>query len=170
MRKLSVLILLLFVFLCPLNVEAAPAGGIYYGTLFAPDVGIGVDVYTPSDIYSASCVQGIVDAPNSSVMVSLLPTLSRAIADHKHQGFESIKSLVPGEYIYIFRPECIDVYMVVLIDPFGSNTGSTILCSDGSSIYTGGINELSLYTCNSNWRSVTIVKTSYVGSFLYPEV
>lgn len=128
----------------------------HYGTLLIPDVGVGVELYT-DDMYDTKGLQSIVDAPNSAAyLYTPLIGETPVIADHKHQGFSKIKTLAPGQFVYIFTDEYIDVYSVNFIDPNGINNGN-ILFSNGANAHAGEKDALNLYTCNSDWKSVTIV-------------
>ena len=125
--------------------------GVYMGQLVS-SLGFNIRLYKKGEVSSA---QAIVDAPNSA---NYRPYRNAVyIADHKHQdNFSAIKNAVPGQSTFqIIGPEgtwtyiCTDILM-------GHNTGSTLTDEAGNDMLDGNHGELIMYTCNDNWRNVTL--------------
>lgn len=134
-------------------------GGTYGdgGNLFMDSAGIEVPLYkTEGDEHG----QAITDRAYSAAWLTSFNM--PVIADHKNQGFERIKSCIPGETKALILTKntvteyrCTDVIQ-------GSNVEDDILDDQGVSIDESGA-DLCLYTCNEDWRHVTIVYFSRVN-------
>ena len=152
MKKIC-LLLAVCLLLYPKTVHAAS----FYGVLSAPDVNLYVNVYKPEDQFNSAELQQIVDAPESAVMMTPYLYGARVVADHRNQGFNKIKKLTPGQYVYLYTINGIEQYLVVFVDFNGINDGD-IKYYNGISVFAGGNDNLVLYTCNKTWHSVTIVQ------------
>ncbi len=127
------------------------------GNLFMDSVGIEVPLYkTQGDEHG----QAITDRTYSAAWLTSFNM--PVIADHKNQGFERIKSCIPGKTKALILTRnsvteyrCRDVVQ-------GSNVEDDILDDHGVSIDESGA-DLCLYTCNEDWRHVTIVYFSRVN-------
>ena len=121
------------------------------GNLFIPSVDVEVPVYkTEGDEHG----QEITDRSYSA---ALLTTFNMpVIADHKNQGFERIKSCMPGKTkaLMLTKNKVTEYICEDIIE--GSNVEDDILDPDGISIDESGA-DLCLYTCNEDWQHVTIV-------------
>lgn len=136
----------------------------HFGTLLIPDACIGTEIYV-GNIYDARDLQYIVDRNNSCALLYIPGGTDNIIlADHKNQGFEGIKSLEYGSFVYIFTENYIDIYSVTGKDYSGTNIMSPKY-SSGTSVYNNIDGSLVLYTCNENPESITIVTCSKYGSF-----
>ena len=121
------------------------------GNLYIPSVEVEVPLYkTEGDQHG----QDITDRGYSAAMLTSFAM--PVIADHKNQGFERIKSCIPDRTkALILTKNQVKVYICTDIVQ-GSNVEDDILDDQGKSIdYSGA--DLCLYTCNEDWRHVTIV-------------
>ena len=121
------------------------------GSLYIPTVQIQVPAYlTPG----GSKGQEITDRADSAA--SLTSFNKPVIADHKNQGFEQIKSCLPATTrAFLLTEDTVTEYICSAICT-GTNTEHDILDSSGVSIDDRKA-DLVLYTCNEDWRHVTIV-------------
>lgn len=121
------------------------------GSLYIPTLGVKVPAWKTE---GGSEGQRITDAANSAALLTSFKM--PVIADHKNQGFEAIKSSVPEDTIaFVLTPDSVTEYLCSSIFT-GTNVENDILDSTGKSI-DGLSSDLCLYTCNENWRHVTIV-------------
>lgn len=120
---------------------------IFVGRFKIPSVGLSVACYSSSS-------QDTVDAVDSAAYYYGYG--HTIIADHKHQGFQSIKSCRVGAKATLTTGSgtveytCIDIIQ-------GHNTGEVLTDSNYNSIADLHPGALACYTCNDNWRNVTIV-------------
>lgn len=74
------------------------------------------------------------------------------IADHNYQGFENIKSAIVNKTTLTF-----DNKTYVCVAKFnGHNTGKDIVDNSYKPINDSYPGDILLYTCNNNWRNITI--------------
>ena len=121
------------------------------GNLFIPSVGVEVPLYkTEGDEHG----QEITDRGYSAALLTSFAM--PVIADHKNQGFERIKTCLPNKTkALILTRNQVEEYLCTA-RMVGSNVEDDILDDQGNSIdYSGA--DLCLYTCNEDWRHVTIV-------------
>lgn len=119
----------------------------YVGRLVIPSVGIDVACY-------AGYEQEIVDAKNSAAYFYGYGHI--IIGDHKNQGFSAIKSCSTGTKAKMITNNGTETYTCVGKIQ-GHNTGYELTDANYASIknlYPGAI---ACYTCNDNWKNVTIV-------------
>ena len=119
----------------------------YVGRFKIADVGVNVALY---DSYS----QDVVDKKDSAAY--FYGWKHMIIADHKNQGFDKIKKCTVGMVAEIIEDNITTTYKCIAIMQ-GHNTGKTLTDNNGtliSEIYPGA---LVCYTCNENWKNITIV-------------
>ena len=125
------------------------------GRLVVPAVNISVALYE-SLLCTTEDAQSIVDAYDSACYVGY-PGLTTYIGDHYFQGFENIKSSVPGvteAYIY-WEDGSVSTYLCAEKHENGVNMGR-IYDNNGKDLYYSGY-DIALVTCNANVsKSVTI--------------
>ena len=125
------------------------------GRLFIPSVGVDVALNYVDDNTGDEAAQAICDAEDSAAYMVFSSSDEVWIGDHNFQGFDAIKSVVPGSEAFIKNTDgTLSTYVCTEIDQ-GTNTGYDIVTADGrsaSSINAGGI---VMYTCNDDWTSVT---------------
>ncbi len=128
----------------------------YMGRLLIPDVDLDVGVYTAS-VYDGAYNQKVCNAKDAAVW---LTGLCPIIGDHNNQGFHKIKSAEADKTMaYIKNGDSIEAYKCVKIDTKGSNVVTGLLWSDGTNaLYDTPEGHIVMYTCNKNWRSVTITE------------
>lgn len=141
------------------------------GRLVIPSVGVDVEVYNASIDFGVS--QAICDAENSAVefytgfpheyitdtLEPIVTVDTPYIGDHKGQGFEAIKSCVPGTEAFIVNTDgTVSRYVCSVVDPNGANTGEEVMDSAGLPLRSDTSCSISLYTCNQDWHHVTVVK------------
>ena len=120
----------------------------YVGRFYIPDVDINVALYD-------SWKQRVCDNKDSACFFNY--GVQRVVADHWNQGFNSIKQCKIGTKAYISdgnsieRFECYDI-----IQGHNSDDGS-LTTLDGQDIWGMNENGITCYTCNDNWRNITIV-------------
>lgn len=117
--------------------------GDFVGRFKIASVGVDVACY-----FSSS--QATVDAKDSAACFTA--SGHTIIGDHKHQGFSTIKSCEPGTKAIFGSTEytCIDIIK-------GHNTGYELTDANYNNIANLYPGALVCYTCNDNWRNVTIV-------------
>ncbi len=125
------------------------------GRLFIPSAGVNVALNYVDDNTGDEAAQAICDAEDSAAYMVFSSSDEVWIGDHNFQGFDAIKSVVPGTQAYIKNTDgTIDSYICTEIDQ-ATNTGYDLVTADGrsaSKINAGGI---IMYTCNDDWTSVT---------------
>ena len=121
------------------------------GSLYIPSLSLKVPVYlTPGGPEG----QDITDRGNSAACLTSFRM--PVIADHKNQGFEAIKQCLPGRTIaFVLTPDSVTEYVCTSLC-VGSNVEDDILDAAGKTIDDSGA-DLCLYTCNEDWKHVTIV-------------
>ena len=121
------------------------------GSLFIPSVRLQVPAWKTK---GGKKGQEITDEVNSAAYLTSFN--KPVIADHKTQGFEVIKESIPRRTIaFILTSGTVTEY--VCTDIFtGLNTEHDLLDPGGKSIDERAA-DLCLYTCNENWKNVTIV-------------
>lgn len=127
------------------------------GTLYIPSVGLTVPIYEGT--WNLSADQAIVDRQNSAVYGPAgYYACCDFIADHTDQGFSKIKEAEPGwTKAYVVRTDG-SVQTYICTDKFkGHNTGDDLTDWSGNSIKQNNAGGLGMYTCNENWRNITIV-------------
>ena len=120
----------------------------YICNVISEDLGINVPVcsYMTCD-YSP---QYLTDKENCAAFIYMCR--KEVIADHKHQGFDKIKLAKPGKTTLTF-----DNNTYICIDKFnGHNTGKELTDQNYKFIDMSFPGTLILYTCNDNWKNVTI--------------
>ena len=115
----------------------------YVGRFRIPSLGVNVACYFGS-------AQSIVDAQDSAAYFYAYG--HAIIADHKHQGFNAIKSATNGTRATLGSTE---YKFVAKIN--GHNTGYSLTDANGNLITNLYPGTLVTYTCNENWQNVTIV-------------
>ena len=124
------------------------------GRLKIPDVGFDVALIRAS-IYNGSHNQAVVDAKDSAAWIydwgdAIL------IADHNNQGFELMKASIPNKTkAYINNGDTIKTYICTK-NIKGHNTGSSITDLNYRRLNGDNDGGLIMYTCNENWRNITI--------------
>ncbi|MDD6363375.1 MAG: hypothetical protein PUG18_09050 [Lachnospiraceae bacterium] len=125
------------------------------GRLFIPSVGVNVALNYVDDNTGDEAAQAICDAEDSAAYMNFSSSDEVWIGDHNFQGFDAIKSVVPGTEAYIKNTDgTITTYTCTEITQ-ATNTGYDLVTADGrsaSNINAGGI---IMYTCNDDWTSVT---------------
>lgn len=125
------------------------------GRLFIPSVGVNVGLNYVDDNTGDEAAQAICDAEDSAAYMVFSDSDEVWIGDHNFQGFDAIKSVVPGTEAFIKNTDgTVSTYVCTEIDQ-ATNTGYDIVTADGrsaSNINAGGI---VMYTCNDDWTSVT---------------
>ena len=121
------------------------------GCLLIPDTGVQVPLYENEGDDEG---QVITDRQNSAVYFTSFRM--PVIADHNNQGFEKIKGCIPDvTYAFVLTKNRVNEYQCTKICN-GTNTLEDILDDRGVSVdYSGA--DLCLYTCNEDWRHVTVV-------------
>lgn len=144
------------------------------GRLYIPSVGLSVALYQArfDDGYN----QYITDAQDAAVYFPRACIASDGsynndpmIADHRHQGFDAIKSVTPGytrAYIYDGNGN-LSVYLCNNLFT-GHNTGWGITDEYGNNAECMG-NDLLTYTCNDHWTNVTIATWTCIDGYRYGE-
>ena len=105
-------------------------------------------------------VQNIVDRQDSAAYVDNNHKRNFTIEDHSDQGFNAIKNLKTGDKVFLKlanNTNDIEEYTVEFVDPNGINTLEDLYLSSGQSATRSGTY---MYTCNEDWKHVTIVKLS----------
>lgn len=133
-----------------------------------PSVGVDVALFDPGNTLGA-VNQAIVDAADSAsyyLLAASEPPLcyndTFIIADHKHQGFNAIKSCTVGTEAYLDNGYTVQKYICTDID-IGSNSyyepwgDGVLMFSNGVPIAIVDPGGIVCYTCNENSRSITIV-------------
>ena len=126
------------------------------GRLIIPDVDLDVAVIRAS-IYNGSHNQAVVDAKDSAAWMYDWGA-AVLIGDHNNQGFEKMKAAVPNvTKCYINNGDTIKTYICIK-NIQGHNTGSSITDANYRSLNGDNSGGLIMYTCNENWRNITIWK------------
>ena len=119
----------------------------YVGRFKISSVGIDVACYE-------SWQQSVVDAEDSAAYFYGYGNV--VIADHKTQGFSAIKECQEGTRASLISPSGTREY--VFVDKIlGHNTGEILTDSNGTPIEELYRDMLICYTCNENWKNITIV-------------
>lgn len=126
----------------------------YIGRFKIPDVKVNVALY---DSYS----QDVVDQKDSAAY--FYGWKHMIIADHQHQGFDKIKKCTVGMVAEITENNIITQYKCVAIMQ-GYNTGKTLTDKNGALISEFYPEALVCYTCNENWKNITIVFFEKIGN------
>lgn len=124
------------------------------GRLIIPDVDLDVAVIRAS-IYNGSHNQAVVDARDSAAWMYDWGA-AVLIGDHNNQGFEKMKGAIPNvTKCYINNGDTIKTYICIK-NIQGHNTGSSITDANYRSLSGDNAGGLIMYTCNENWRNITI--------------
>ena len=119
----------------------------YLGRFYIPAVGVDVACYRSS-------AQSVADAADSAAY--FFACGHDVIADHVNQGFGAIKGCKIGDGAQLVTAEGTEHYTCVgLIQ--GHNTGIALTDLAYNPIDDMYPDTLVCYTCNDNWRNVTIV-------------
>ena len=124
------------------------------GRLYIPASGVSVPLYGETGDNGLN--QGIVDRDNSALVLTTLFEGQQVIADHNYQGFEGIKSSVPGNTLAYIKTQG-EVRAYICTDIFcGHNDDVTLY--DGNYICIKDYNPdgITMYTCNDHWTNITI--------------
>lgn len=134
------------------------------GRLVIEDVGITVALYTMNGT-DIDHDQAVVDKKDSAGWgdYTEFGESSHLIADHNYQEFKNLCDVTPGTSVarILHSDGTEDRYICTRIDNDGTNDGEYIYDSDGENVAFMDSALLYMYTCNSNWRNVTI-------TFWYP--
>ena len=125
-----------------------------YGRLYIPDVGINVALYQV-DYSSGIDAQAVVDASDSAAYMTSWGA-TPFIGDHTNQGFCGIRSCSSGTKAFIRHGGNTYVYSCYYVGG-GTNDGSYVYDWNGTNIFDHGSSDIGMYTCNGNWRNVSIV-------------
>lgn len=121
------------------------------GSLFMPSISLQVPAWLTEGGEEG---QEITDRFNSAAYLTSFN--KPVIADHKNQGFEAIKGCIPESTVaFLLTPDSVCEYICTAVFN-GSNVENDLLDPAGVSIDDREA-DLCLYTCNENWRHVTIV-------------
>ncbi len=104
--------------------------------------------------------QRIVNEEDSAWYYRNLTGLTSIIADHYYQGFETIKTAIPGETVaYLAKDGTVTAYRCVSIYPDGQNLNGDLVLNDGRVLQAEkGDGPLATYTCNDDVGiSITVV-------------
>ena len=104
--------------------------------------------------------QTIVNETDSAWLYENLPGLPQVIADHYYQGFETIKTAIPGETLaYLTRDGRVTIYRCVRVYTDRENLEGDLVLSDGRIVQRDkGDGPLATYTCNDDVGiSITVV-------------
>ena len=129
------------------NVEGTLMDTGYYGRFQIPAVGVDVACYN-------SGAQSVVDARDSAAYFYACG--HQVIGDHVHQGFGAIKRCRVGDTAQLVTPHGVERYTCVG-QIRGHNTGTELTDWDYKPIDDLYPDTLVCYTCNDNWKNVTIV-------------
>lgn len=113
------------------------------------DVDLKVKVYDYAKTNPYTKPQTITDRKDSAAMLELDSQVF--IADHKHQGFSKIKKVTAGKTIATLGSKtykCIQKFN-------GRNKEYYLADNNGTNIKKYGA-DIAMYTCNQDWRHVTI--------------
>lgn len=119
----------------------------YVGTFSIPGLGLNVKCYS-------SWEQSVVDAKNSAAY--FIGYGHEVIADHKNQGFDKIKKCSVGTTA-VFETNGKQLEYVCVDKINGHNTGKDLTDNNYKSIDEYYPGALVCYTCNENWKNITIV-------------
>lgn len=125
--------------------EMARRGSV--GRLTIPSLGVDVALF-------ASSSQKVCDNQDSACYFRY--GVQHVVADHKHQGFAAMKKAVPNKTkAYINWGTWTQAF--ICVDNFkGHNTGDILCDLDGNDCGHENSRGLLMYTCNENWRNITI--------------
>lgn len=129
------------------------------GRLYIPSQGFSVKLEGCEGL-TIDQVQNIVDRQDSAAYVDNNHKRNFTIEDHSDQGFDVIKNLKSGDKVFLKlanNTNDIEEYTVEFVDPNGINTLEDLYLSSGQSATRSGTY---MYTCNEDWKHVTIVKLS----------
>lgn len=85
------------------------------------------------------------------------------IADHSHQGFDTIKKCSVGDECVILREDGTHtVYVCTRVESNGRNMKNDLVDEAGISVFDAGVNMIA-YTCNESWENVFIVYFSAIA-------
>ena len=129
------------------NVEGVRMDTDYYGRFQIPDVGVDVACYESAE-------QSVVDAKDSAAYFYACGHW--IIGDHVNQGFGAIKGCTVGDTARMVTPHGVEQYTCVGLLR-GHNTGTELTDWDYKPITDLYPDTLVCYTCNENWRNVTMV-------------
>lgn len=124
-------------------------GSGYVGTLEVKSVGLQVKVYNVHQTEPYTDSQTITDRKDSACMLELDGQVF--IADHKNQGFDKIKQVTAGKTVATLggkKYRCVKKFN-------GRNEISQLVDNDGTNVTKYGA-DIVMYTCNQDWRHVTI--------------
>ena len=125
-----------------------------YGRFYIPDADINVSlIYIDYSNYRKA-ISAVNDEDSAAF---LLYDTSPVIADHNYQGFTNIKKCIIGTKAFIKQQDQTLVYECIGIDK-GINDTKYVYDSAGVSIYSYSSDILTLYTCDTDWQHVYLVK------------
>ena len=119
----------------------------YVGRFSVPGVGVDVACYDSSE-------QSVVDKKDSAAF--FYDCGHTIIGDHVDQGFGALKSVEVGQQAQLNTPDGIEGYKCVDIIQ-GHNTGMELTDANYTNIAEMYPDALVAYTCNGNWKDVTIL-------------
>ena len=123
------------------------------GRWVIPDVGVNVACYASSE-------QSVCDRKDSACYFTL--GSQKVIGDHWNQGFGAIKKCVVGTKAYMDTKDGKQWYICTGVIPDGHNTGSALTDADYNPLTEANPGGITCYTCNGNWKNVTIVLFSKI--------
>lgn len=133
-------------------IPAAKRPSNYIGRWSIPSVRVDVGIYRQY----ADEGGPIVDAWDSATFFYTNSGCT-VIGDHNNQGFNAIKRVKIGDMAYIeYENGNVDTYVCVDVVA-GHNKVYYLSDADGNSLYDIYQGKLLCYTCNDNWRNVTVV-------------
>ena len=122
------------------------AGGAV-GRWSIPSVGVNVACFD-------STAQSVCDAKDSACYFTL--GSQKVIGDHQNQGFGAIKECEVGAVAYMDAGDDARKYVCTGVIQ-GHNIETDMTDADGNSIADMNPGGITCYTCNDNWRNITIV-------------
>lgn len=116
------------------------------GRWVIPDVGVNVACYESRD-------QSVCDAKDSAAVFGYGETT--LIADHNNQGFSAIRRCKAGTKAYMDTGSGRQEYVCTSVLQ-GHNTGTQLTDANGNDLNKANAGGFTCYTCNDNWRNITI--------------
>lgn len=124
------------------------------GRLYVPECGYSAALYEIPQ--SGKGAQKAVDAEDSAAFLCNYGP-QRVVADHTHQGFGNVlRGCGYSTVVYLKTFEGVWPYVFLTKDPGSRNDGDIVWDSHGNSIYEYDDSGLTFYTCNEDWRHVTV--------------
>ena len=133
-------------------IERLVRGENHIGRLVISSVGINVGLFQQYGDEGGP----IVDAWDSAALFNT-STGCTVIGDHNNQGFNAIKRIQVGDMAEIqYLDGNVDVYKCVAVVT-GHNNGDYLTDDEGNRLYDVYPDKLVCYTCNDNWKNITVV-------------